>query len=206
MNIPLELRLAIDLLRNMAPLLALIFVYSVFRPRLLGLPAVYRDLVTGILFGSFALLATPILVSPGIFINGRIIVIVTAGAFFGWRTVLPVTAIIIIDRLMLGGIGVPANLASVLTVTLSSSLLYQRFIAHGRAYRTTHLVWLGVAVAVQALLWTLLLLPADTALTTLSITAPPIMVVYPLATLLFGNALSTRAAPRRARRCAAPRA
>ncbi|MBC7814296.1 MAG: hypothetical protein H7175_24285 [Burkholderiales bacterium] len=60
MNIPLDLRLATDLLRNMALLMALIFVYSVFRSRLLGLPAIYRDLVTGILFGLFALLATPI--------------------------------------------------------------------------------------------------------------------------------------------------
>lgn len=88
----LDLTLALG--RNIALLLALTFTYSLFRPSIKRLPVYPQALVDGIFFGLFALVAmlTPITVAPGVFFDGRGIMLAIAGAFSGWRAAALATA------------------------------------------------------------------------------------------------------------------
>lgn len=71
----------LELGRNIAFLLALTFAYSLFRSSVNRLPVGVQPAINGILFGLFgmAVMIYPITVAPGVFLDGRVIMLAIAG-------------------------------------------------------------------------------------------------------------------------------
>jgi len=190
MNTTYILDLTVELGHNVAVLLALTLAYSLFRPSVKRLSVNARLLVEGVLFGLFALVVmlTPIMIAPGVFFDGRVVMLAIAGAFGGWKAAVIAAAIVIVFRALLGGAGVPPAIGAAITSAAFGSVLYWRSGGAISWYARRRLFLLGLMVAFQQLMWTLAL-PGDLALFTFEVTLLPVIILFPFGTFLLGMLL-----------------
>lgn len=182
----------LELGRNIAFLLALTFAYSLFRSSVNRLPVGVQPAINGILFGLFgmAVMIYPITVAPGVFLDGRVIMLAIAGAFGGWQTGTIATLLVIFYRVLLGGAGVPVAIGGAITSAGLGSIFWWRSGGIITSYTSRHLIGLGALVAIQQLLWTLLL-PPEFARSVFQVTLFPVMLLLSLGTYLLGTLLVT---------------
>ncbi|NOZ71021.1 MAG: PAS domain S-box protein [Chloroflexi bacterium] len=182
--------MVIDLIHNAALLIALSALYGLWsRFRTDG--TLRAQGLLGFLFGGMAIIAMtmPLHYRPGIIYDGRSIVLAMAGLFGG--PVASIVAILLAGtyRLLLGGVGVWAGLA---TIILSPfvGMVFRR-LSHNQPWTLgwLQLYALGVVTHVVMLLCQLLL-PPVLALTTISQIGPSVMLVFPVATLLIASLLA----------------
>lgn len=182
----------VALIQNTALLVALSTLYSL-GSRLRTRDGVWFRVYVGLLFGAVAVagMMTPFHYSAGIIYDGRSIVLSMAG-LFGGLTVAGISAIIAgAFRASLGGAGVWAGLATIVGCSLVG-FVFRR--VHGnRPDRlgipalyalglAAHLVMLGCQ-------WTLL--PWPTGVSVVRTIWLPVMLIYPVATVLMGLLLGT---------------
>jgi len=177
------------LVQNIALLMALVVVLRVFPRGRRGeqywshpvVPLVF----TGLLFGGFCLVGmmTPLRFAPGIIFDGRSIILAVAGMFGGPVVAVVSAAMCGAYRLWLGGAGAPMGLG----VICESAAL--GVVWHYWRKRSPHLMnyfalW-GFGLLVHVLMVaSMLLLPADTRWDVISFIGPPVLLVYPLATMV----------------------
>lgn len=148
-------------------------------------------LVSGLLFGATCMagMLTPILISEGVIIDARSVVLSTS-ALFGGPLVAVVAGMIAAGyRVWLAGVGIWVGLAQIL-MAITLGLLYWRYRQRNQApIGPWHLLVFGAVVQVlnQALVT---LLPAEYVMPTLTATAIPMLIVMPMATLMLGLLLS----------------
>ena len=178
-------------IENAAILVALISSYSLIgRLRTRGKP--WPQILSGLLFGAVAVagMSLRIQYQPGIFYDGRSIILVLAGLFGGEIPTLVALVIAGAYRAYLGGSGVWAGLASIIAPAILA-LAFRRL--RGRTPETLHplsIYGLGIAAHVLVLA-SQLLLPWPRGLAAIGDLWLPILLVFPVATVLAGLLLQT---------------
>ncbi|GAB4428312.1 MAG: hypothetical protein Kow0031_08530 [Anaerolineae bacterium] len=180
----------IELVNNVALLLALTLLYDLTlqdrRSQRLGARLLY-----GVAIGAFgiAVMVTAWPLVPGIVFDTRSILLALSGLFFG--TVPTVVAMVItaIFRWYQGGAGAWAGIS----VILASGLLGLGW-RHLRRHKTEAIPWLhlylfGFLVHLVMLLLMWLMLPYPTSITVLTRITFPVLILYPIGTVLLGMLL-----------------
>lgn len=181
--------MVISFINNVTLLLALSichsFVLRRWRPKTLS-----YQVVTGLLFSGVVIagMLTPIRLLPGVIFDGRSLVASVAGLFGGPLCGCVVVAIGGAYRLSLGGAGAWTGVG-VLATSAALGVAY-RELCRRRSYsvRPVCLYVLGILVHLCMLLW-MFTLPAPVAWDVLSHISFPVMVIFPLGTVLLGELL-----------------
>jgi PAS domain S-box-containing protein len=190
--------LYIDLILNLTLLIALSIVSGFIETRN-PRPSLRGAVLQGFLFGAAALIGMfrPLHVGPGLIFDGRSVMISLVALYYGPAAALVPVLITGTTRILMGGSG---TLMGILVILMSAAtgLLFRR----NRDRRGIHtaisgleLYLFGLAVHVQMVLL-MVALPANLIVPTALRVGPPILMLYPFATVLAGKILSDQVSAR----------
>ncbi len=174
----------IGLSQNIALLISLTFIYGLLSPRVEQLSRRYQDLVKGLIFSLFAVISMtlPIQIQPGLFLDGRTVMILIAGIYGGIVPGIITTLIVAVYRIFLGGIGVPGALVSAVTALTLGVVLYRYSTRQGKRPDTRLIIISGVAQALIGSLWSILI--SGVSVEIILQTVPASVLLCPLGLLL----------------------
>lgn len=151
-----------------------------------------KSLSQGAIFGVASMIGMlhPLILAPGLIFDGRSVMISLAGFFFGPLAATVAATMALILRVYQGGSGAVTGVL----VIISSALIgvaFREWIMKGseRKISMGELFGMGLAVHITMVLL-MFTLPADKAVSTIKSLAIPVMLTYPLATVLIGRILS----------------
>ncbi len=180
----------LDLILNLSLLVALSIVSGFVEKRY---PRDTRPgvLLQGILFGGVAIIGMlrPLNLGPGLIFDGRSIMVSLCALYFGPWAGAAAAALTILCRIGLGGAG------TLMGVTVILSSVGIGLLAHYRLTPDTHppskdqLYFFGIIVHL-AMLAAMFTLPDGAGLTVIKQLGLPVMLLYPLTTILAGKILS----------------
>ncbi len=180
----------LDLILNLALLVAL-SVISGFIDKRWPRNTRMGVLFQGVLFGSVAVLGMlrPLNMGQGLIFDGRSVLLSLCALFFGPWTTMVSCAIVLACRVALGGIGTTMGVLVILSSSLIGLAAYYRFKPFVSPPSILRLYGMGLAVhaVMVALMFTL---PESVSLATFKRLGLPILLLYPLATILAGSILS----------------
>lgn len=179
--------LLIGLSQNIALLLALIFIYGLLSPRIEQLARRAQDVVRGVVFGLFAAISMtlPIQLQPGLFLDGRTLVIIISGMYGGPVSAIISTVIVSVYRMILGGIGVPGGLAGAFTAAVLGITLHYRFVRQGTQPNAPVLILAGAVQALLGSVWNMLISRVNVEIIAMSL--PATIILYPLGLLMLST-------------------
>ena len=176
----------IELAQNVSILLAFSMLYDYFWSRNERLKNIYFKFSSGLILGivGIVLILTPWHFVSGIIFDTRSVMLSIAGLFFG--PIPTITAMIITAsyRLFIGGNGAIMGTAVILS-SGTIGLLWAHFRPNWKKNKYAELISLGILVHLVMLSCTLLL-PSDLIWKTLTNIALPVILLYPLSSLLLG--------------------
>ncbi|MFH0880071.1 MAG: LytS/YhcK type 5TM receptor domain-containing protein, partial [Lentisphaerota bacterium] len=187
----------LDLILNLALLVALTIVSGFIEWRW---PQRARRgvLMQGVLFGGAAVLGMlrPLNMGSGLIFDGRSVMVSLCALFFGPLAAGVAGAMAVLCRLALGGVGTLMGVAVTLASVGIGLLVRLRLRPEESAPSARQLYLFGLAVhaAMVALMTTL---PHDMILRVMLRVGPPVLLLYPLATVLAGKILSDQVSARR---------
>ena len=183
----------IGLLNNVALLLAMGLIYdTLYKPKHSARNLLYQT-ASGIVLGIIAvvIMSTPVKWEPGVIFDTRTILLGLTGLYFGLIPTTIAVAIAAAYRIFLGGAGMPAGIATIVTAA-AIGLLWRKY--RGQRLQDVslnELYFLGIVVHVVMILC-MLLLPQEAMSRFFGKLALPVIVIYPVATALLGSLLSSR--------------
>ena len=185
----------IDLIYNLTLLVALSVVSSFIGQR--WQRRRFDTLLQGMVFGGAAVIGMlhPLVLSAGIIFDGRSVVISLCGLFFGPMAVGVAGTMAAICRILQGGTGTLTGLLVILSSALLGLVFHIRQSRPAAEVSTGFLLKFGLLVHVVMLLL-MFTLPGGKAFSTLQRLALPVLLTYPLATVLIGKILSDKKAQR----------
>lgn len=138
--------------------------------------SVFAPYILGCVFGLIALVQMyhPLEPFDGLIIDMRNIPIALAGAFLGWRGLLPCLAIAMLNRFLIGGVGMESGLLGMLLAGFSGFLWSRRVSKHD-ARTFGSLLLLGLAMSSHLL--AVVALPHDIAVWFVTNAAAPILAL-----------------------------
>ena len=181
-------KLLISLVYNTSLLLVLIALYSGIRfkiPFVAALPSRRRDIITGVLIGfiGIAVMANPWTIEPGIFFDARSILLGVTGLFFGMIPTALAVAITGAFRIYIDGTGAFMGLGVILS-SAGLGLIWRRFRPDLKKKGGLFELYLfGISVQLLMLACAFIL-PRPAALEVLSKISLPVMIVFPIGTVL----------------------
>ncbi len=184
-----------NLLQHVALLLALAFCYTLIVRRFDSESTVQRNVVTGLLFAAIAIIGMqlPFEIEPGVIVDGRTVIVMIAGPFVGILATVIAGALVSIYRMHLGGIGMIAGIGAILTAS-ALGVLFARIWGQDPGHiRATHLLVMGVALVITGLSWTFAIPDLAMALRLVHTFALPVVILFPLATIILGLLLAQEA-------------
>lgn len=181
----------VDIINNLS-FLAALCVFSDVIDKYVNRDKIIGKISQGALFGIIAVLAMlkPLSLAPGLFFDGRSIIISLSGYFFG-----PMAAVIsasgaILCRAVQGGVGSLTGILVIISSALIGSVFYfLRYKEKGR--KKSHLrnmIYLGVLVHI-VMFFLMFTLPLHAAMKTVQRMGFAILVIYPLASIIVGKIL-----------------
>ncbi|RCX24977.1 ATP-binding protein [Thioalbus denitrificans] len=177
------------LLHNATLLISLAMLHSLVLSRL-PVDTPTRRLVSGLLFGTAAVLGMTqsVQLLPGVVFDGRSVVLSMAG-LFGGPTVAAITTVMSVAyRILLGGAGMSVGTGVIIT-SAAIGVLGHILRSRGRLeLGPASLFLIGIIVHLGVLAW-MLALPEPIRWQVLKAISLPMMLTFPLATLLFGALL-----------------
>lgn len=178
-------QILIQLGQNLAMLLALMFLYGILRENALRTVDRRARMLLGLLFGVTAVfgMMTPVPVSPGIYLDSRVVMAGLAGAFGGLAGGCSALTPIILYRISLGGSGMASGIGAVSTGMLTGLLFYHFWPRKARGL--PFFLLLGLALGGQSLFW-ILALPREVIVAVFKNTTLPILLTYPAGTIALG--------------------
>ncbi|MBI4774171.1 MAG: PAS domain S-box protein [Deltaproteobacteria bacterium] len=181
----------IGLINNTALLLALVLFYDTVLLRRLGRNPATDQILTGIVLGAIGIVVmlTSLKFTQGIVFDTRSVLLCISGLFFG--TVPTLTAMLLTGafRWHLGGAGMWMGIAVIFS-SGGIGLAWRHFNRKKPSDLSfAELLLLGLAVHVVMLFWTVAL-PESAVRSVLSDISLPVLVIFPLATALFGKLLA----------------
>ncbi len=181
-----------DLILNAALLVALTTFYTMLaRVRHTG--GLWIKILAGLLFGGMAVvgMAMSVSYSSGIVYDGRSIVMVMAGLFGGGYVTIVSVLVAGLYRLTLGGNGVWAGTATILSCAMVG-LIFRRLSGNRPSrFGLPVLYAVGVGAHIVMLACQLLLIPWPAGLAAIGRLWQPILLIFPVATVLMGVLLRT---------------
>ena len=182
----------LSLLRNAILLISLGALYDIIplKPR----PNSFLlNILTGFILGliGVAIMSLPWILTPGVIIDARSILLSISGLFFAPLSTLIAVIISGLYRLYVGGAGMPAGLA--LVISSAGWGLLWRYLRPKNKLVSFHFLEMyvfGMIVSVSMLLYIWLLLPPPEGPQVLRAITLPVLLIYPLATVLLGHLLS----------------
>jgi diguanylate cyclase (GGDEF)-like protein/PAS domain S-box-containing protein len=180
------------LLQNAAFLLALVLIYEVLSTsRRRSTPTLLKQVLSGLAIAGIAcvIMLTPIEYTPGILLDTRSVLISLGGLFFGPIPALVAMFIASAFRLYLGGIAAWTGVWTILGTGLLG-LAWRRYRRGPRERITPAELYLFGVVVHLAMVGLMVTLPVGTRLTVFSDFAAPILLIFPIATLLLGMLLA----------------
>jgi len=181
--------LYVDLVYNLSLLAALSVISGFIGSKQENKPV--GILYQGLLFGSIAVIGMlrPLNLGPGLIFDGRSVMLGLCALFYGPWAVLIAAGMTGFLRMLQGGVGAPMGVMVIVSSSVLGTVFYFRYTRKGRAISGMNLYGFGILVhiAMIALMGTL---PAALALKTVRTVALPIIVIYPLATVLIGKIIS----------------
>jgi PAS domain-containing protein len=172
------------LINNITLIIALSILYS-FIIRRWKYGSRTGKAISGFLFGAVAVVGmlNPLIISPGLIFDGRSIIISIAGFIGGWVTALIAALMGIIYRTWLGGSGAIMGV-SVIASSAAIGISYH-YIRRRRPHVVTPLYLIGFGIIVHICMLALTMtLPSGMKYEVLSNIAIPVILIYPLGTLL----------------------
>lgn len=185
--------LILGLVHNVALLLAATLLIDLFWTQQAEKLQYRNKIFTGILLGfiSVILMLTPWELTPGLVFDTRSILLGITGLFFGVIPTIIAVVISTLYRLYMGGSGQLMGVAVIIS-SGAIGLLWQYFRPGWKdKYRIAELYFLGLTIHIAMLCCTLLL-PSESFLITLKTIALPVMIIYPIGTLLLGLLIYSR--------------
>lgn len=149
-----------------------------------------REIIYGVLIGAIciAVMALPFPLWSGIIFDARSILISTTALIFGGLPVAIASAAAIAFRVILGGAGIYAGIASILTSAIIG-LLWRRWVdPKKQGLRWVSIYLMGLTVHV-AMLLDMLFLPAADRFIVISAIFVPVMLIYPIVSVLLSMLL-----------------
>ena len=142
----------IDLVYNLALLVALSMVSGLLKQHWDAKG--WRDLLRGLLFGGASVVAMmrPVVLSQGLIIDGRSIMISVCGLFFGPLAVAVAAGMAALYRLSLGGVGTVLGELVILASALLGLVFHARWTRRDAELTTVRLLGFGLLVHVAMLL------------------------------------------------------
>jgi two-component system, cell cycle sensor histidine kinase and response regulator CckA len=186
----------IDLIFNLALLVAL-SVVSGFIEQRLPRHSRFGILMQGVLFGGAAVIGMlrPLDLGSGLIFDGRSVMVSLCALFYGPLSVFLAVLMTIGCRVWIGGVGM---IMGVIVILLSAGIgLITRFLLKPEQEppSTFHLYLFGLAVHL-AMVATMFTLPSHMAMSVMGQIGFPVMLLYPLATILVGKILSDQVSAR----------
>jgi PAS domain S-box-containing protein len=183
----------IELTHNLALLVALSMLSGFLRR-----PSLNRVQITslqGLLFGATAVIGMmqPLVLGAGLIFDGRSIVISLCALCFGPLAAGIAGGLAGLYRIALGGVGLPMGLLVIASSVGLGLLFHQRWIQKKVSLTAGRLLLFGLLVHLAMVLMAFAL-PAETALGVIRQLGLPVLVGYPLVTLLIGKMLSIQEA------------
>ena len=174
----------LDLVQNIALLVALSVIYQLITSHK-GTKIIPPDIQSGLLFGVVGLVAmmTPVHFSDGIIFDGRSIILSVAGLFGGPIPAGIAGAICAAYRWHLGGAGSIMGVSVIFEASLTGVIFHYLRRWHDRTTDFFPLLGFGFIVHV-IMVGMMLLLPAGSRLEAIRHMALPVLLIYPLATVL----------------------
>lgn len=188
--VPVNYEPLAGIISNAALLLALWVVYEATFLSVnvsTGLKKVLVGIVIGLI--CVALMLNPWELSPGIFFDTHSILLGITGLFFGLVPTLIAMSVAAIFRLYQGGAGVWMGVSVIITSSLLGLLWNSRHEKLKGVFGKLDLYVFGLTVHVTMLLCTFLL-PPELVMNTLGKIFLPVLLTYPLVTVLLGNMLN----------------
>jgi len=181
--------MTIDLINNVCLLLALSMLYS-FVVRTWPQNGLQRRVAAGCLFGTVAMLGMmmPFHFAPGIFFDGRTIVISMAGLFGGPVAVTIASLPAIAYRYWLGGSGTVMGVGTIATAAVMGVGFHYVRRARPEYFGSAFLLGFGVLVHLAMLMW-IEALPGPLKGIVMQSISLPVILIFPLGTLLLGRLL-----------------
>ncbi|MBF0242868.1 MAG: response regulator [Desulfamplus sp.] len=180
----------IDLLLNLSFLVAITIV-SGFIDKRWSRNSLQGAILQGLLFGLASLLGMlrPLNFGDGVIFDGRSVMLSLCSLFFGPLAAGVSSVVPIAYRIQLGGSGAAMGVLSVLS-SITVGLLARKLLIPDENPPSSEKLYLFGVVVHLAMLTMTLALPAEIRLKVLNNIALPIMLLYPLATVLAGKILS----------------
>lgn len=138
----------------------------------------------------------PLVLAPGLIFDGRSVMISLCALYFGPVAGVIAAAMAAGCRMYLGGVGTGMGLSVIASSTIIGCLFYASRRSRAGERSATELLVFGLLVQGTMLAMTAWL-PAGTRLDTLQRIGIPVLITYPLATVLIGKILSGHQARRR---------
>lgn len=179
----------INLIHNIALLIALSTFYGLFLQKLHGKPRTFR-ITIGIWFGLVAIagMLTPFNYDEGVFFDGRSVILALSGLFGGWIPALISATMAGIYRIMAGGAGVYAGVSTIILCSATGVLFRQYF--KNKAYQLNlfQLLYIGVIVHL-VMLGSQLLFPWPVGMEIIGRIWLPVLLIFPATFMIIGALL-----------------
>jgi PAS domain S-box-containing protein len=169
----------VDLIQNTALLISLSVVHGMFVRIRKSHPFIFK-VATGIWFGLIAVagMLMPFVYGPGVIFDGRSIVLSLAGLFGGGIPALISAVIAAAFRIYIGGSGVWAGVATIITCSLTGLLFRKLYKQNPENINIPSLFGIGILVHI-VMLACQLLFPWPTGLEVINRIWLPVMLVFP---------------------------
>ena len=144
----------------------------------------------GVLFGGMAVIGMlrPLQLEPGLFFDGRSVMLSICALFYGPLASAIACLMALACRLALGGSGMVMGIFTIFSSAAVGLVAHRLYRTSGRALTVRHLFLFGILVHL-ALLAMAFSFPLNKALAIIEAIGPPVLALYPLATILVGKIL-----------------
>lgn len=183
----------LGLIQNTAVLLALGLLYDYFWVNDLEKRLIRKKILLGLMIGGMAvvLIASPWTLIPGIVFDTRSVLLALSGLFFGSIPTLIAIIITSLYRIFLGGGGIYMGVA-VITCSGLIGIFWRKFRKKQIIeYSLAEFYLIGLVVHVT-MLGCAVFLPSEKAFSVFKTIALPVMIIYPLGTMLLGGMMKNR--------------
>jgi diguanylate cyclase (GGDEF)-like protein/PAS domain S-box-containing protein len=127
----------------------------------------------------------PVAYSSGIYFDGCTAILSIIAVLYGAATTMVAAGVIILLRILQGGVGIWMGIGAVICAAVSGLLYHEMRIRYSRQISVFHLYLFGIVVHLL-MLACVLALPQDLRRQVLYQVALPVMLIYPAGTLFFG--------------------
>lgn len=181
-----------DLITNLTLLITL-SVVSVFIEQRWPKQTRKGAMLQGLLFGCAAVIcmSRPVNLGFGQFLDSRSVALSLCALFFGPWAAVPAVAMAIVYRVFLGGVAVSMGVLASL-VSVGAGLGAFCHLKNRQLIPTTLYLYLFSLIVHLLVAATILSMPADRILPAIKLAALPVIVFYPLATVLAGKVLASQ--------------